>query len=443
MNPTSSHRTASIRLFLLLASLAVWPTVSRAHQEIPGDKQKKPIALTNARVYTIANGVMDSATVVFDKGVITAVGRTASIPAGAEVRDCKGASVYPSFIAPNTTLGLTEIDAARPTRDMTESGLFNPNARAEIAYNPDSELLPTVRSNGMLIANSVPQGGVVSGTAALMMLDGWTKEDCGLKLHSAMVVDFPNMSTYSAPGMSRSQDQQRTDIEKNVKQLYDYFAKARSYSLAARNGLADNDRDIRLEAMRAVFEKNLPVMIECGEMKQILGAIDFAKHFALNAILVGCQDASYCLKEIRASGYPVIVARIHGLPSRENEGYDKTYVLPKLLHEAGISFAFTDNGSWQQRNLPFNAGSAVAFGLPEAEALKALTLAPARMFGVDTRVGSLEVGKDATLFVSTGNALDGRTNHLDMAFVQGREISLQNRHTRLAEKYRTKFRRAK
>ncbi|MFM7773544.1 MAG: hypothetical protein ACKO9V_01705, partial [Candidatus Kapaibacterium sp.] len=330
--------------FTLLAALTVLhigAVCAHAHQEIPGEKQKKPVALTNARVYTITGGELDSATVVFDKGVITAVGRVVSIPAGAEVRDCKGASVYPSFIAPNTTLGLTEIDAARPTRDMSESGIFNPNARAEIAYSPDSEILPTVRSNGMLIANSVPQGGVVSGMAALMMLDGWTKEDCGLKLQSALAVNFPSMATYSAPGMSRSTDQQRTDIEKNVKQLYDYFTKARMYSLAARNGLADNDRDIRLESMRAVFEKNLPVMIDCGEMKQILGAIDFAKHFQLNAILMGCEDAQYCTKEIRASGYPVIAARFHGLPTRENEGYDKSFVLPKHLHEAGIPFAFT------------------------------------------------------------------------------------------------------
>jgi imidazolonepropionase-like amidohydrolase len=432
------QRRFAFALVLMVVHLAVY-----AHQEIPGEKQKKPVALTNARLYTIANGVMDSATIVFDKGVITAVGRNVAIPAGADVRDLKGKSVYPSFIAPYTTLGLTEIDAARPTRDMSESGSFNPNARAEIAYNPDSELLPTVRSNGMLIVNSVPQGGVVSGTSALMMLDGWTKEDCALKLHSALAVDFPSMSTYSAPGMSRTPDQQRSDIEKNVKQLYDYFTKARMYSLAARNGLADNDRDIRMEAMRPVFESNLPVMISCSEMKQILGAIDFAKQFQLRAILVGCQDAAYCLKEIRASGYPVIVARIHGLPMRENEGYDKTYVLPKQLQEAGIMFAFSDNGSWQQRNLAFNAGSAVAFGLPEAEALKGLTLWPARMFGVDAKVGSLEIGKEATLFVSTGNALDGRTNNLEMAFVQGRAISLQNRHTRLAEKYRTKFRRQK
>ncbi len=429
------------RVLCLLAVGLFISTSIFAHQEIPGEKQKGPIALTNARIYTVTSGVLDHATVVFDNGKITAVGTSVSIPSNATSIDCSGKSIYPSFIAPYTTLGLTEIDAARPTNDMAETGDKNPNARAMIAYNPDSEILPTVRSNGILICNSVPQGGDVSGISALMMLDGWTREDCALKSLCALNVNFPSLATVTAPYIHKSADEQRTENDKQIKDLYDYFAAAQMYAKAAKNGLADNAKDIRFEAMRPVFDNAFPVMINCGEYKQILAAIDFAKHFHLRAILVGCDDAERCLSDIKASGFPVIIGRVHSLPRRVDEGYDKSYQLPRLLAQNAIPFAYSDGGSWQQRNLPFQAGSSVAFGIPEDDALKALTMYPAQMFGVSDKVGSLEVGKDATLFVSSGDALDELGNNLVLAYVQGRAISLQSKQTRLAEKYRTKFKR--
>ncbi len=428
---------------LLLCAVLISSVFVCAHQEIPGDKQARPIAIINARIYTVSGPVIEKGTIVFDKGKITAVGANAEVPPGADILDCRGKSVYPSLIAPNTVLGLTEIDAARPTRDMQESGDFNANARAEVAYNPDSEILPTVRSNGILICASVPQGGVVSGTASIMMLDGWTREDCALKSRAALVVNFPSLATFSAPYITKTADEQRKENEKQVKELYEYFEKAKMYWTSARAGLSDQARDIRLEAMRGVFDQQLPVMISCSEYKQILAAIDFAKHFNLKAILVGCEDGARCLKEIKASGYGVIAGRVHSLPRREDEGYDKSYQLPRQLSAAGIVFAYSDGGSWQQRNLPFQAGSSVAFGISEEEALKGLTLNPAKLFGIDKEVGSLEVGKDATLFVSSGNCMDELGNKLEYAFVQGRKISLDSKQTRLAEKFRTKFRRQK
>ncbi len=430
---TTSLRFLFCALVLCISSL-------HAHQEVPGEKQKGTIALTNARVYTITKGVIDKGTVVFENGKITAVGTNVPIPAGATSIDCGGKSLYPSFIAPNSVIGLTEIDAARPTRDMAEVGDINPNARAVTAYNPDSELIPTIRSNGVLLCNSVPQGGDIGGISAIMMLDGWTREDCALKANAALSISFPSLATFTAPYITKSADEQRKESEKQIKNLYDYFAKAQMYSKAASNGLADNARDIRLEAMRAVFEKQMPVMIACSEYKQILAAIDFAKHFQLKAILVGCEDGDRCIREIKASNYPVIIGRVHSLPRREDEAYDKTYQMSRIMASNGITFAYSDGGAWQQRNLPFNAGSSVAFGTSEENALKGLTINPARMFGVDQQVGSIEVGKDATLFVSSGNALDGLTNNLVLAYIQGRSVSLQSKQTRLAEKYRTKFR---
>ncbi|MBL7976185.1 MAG: amidohydrolase family protein [Candidatus Kapabacteria bacterium] len=427
------HTIGGLLLFLCIGATCF------AHNEIPGEKQKKPIALTNAKLYTVTGGVIERGTIVFDNGKITAFGISATIPQGAEVIDCKGSSVYPGFIAPNSVIGLTEVDAVRATRDMNEVGSVNPNARAAVAYNPDSEIIPTVRTNGILIANVVPQGGMVGGTTSLMMLDGWTREDISLNGYASMAITFPNLATFTAPWMQKSADDQRKDNDKAVQALYDYFTKAQMYSKAAQSALTDNARDIRLEAMRAVFEKNMPVMIQCGEYKQIIAAIEFAKKFQLNAILVGCEDAWRCTREIKASGYPVIIGRVHSLPRRDDEPYDITYKLPQILATEGIVFAFSDGGAWQQRNLPFQAGSAVAFGLKEEDAVKALTINPASMFGAQKQVGSLEVGKDATLFVSTGNALDALGNKLEYAFIQGRKMSLETKQTRLAEKYRTKY----
>lgn len=432
----------------LLAFVVVTTIVSSyqtfAHTEIPGDKQKKPIALTNARIYTVTNGIIERGTVVFEKGLITAVGKAddvaSKIPTGAQIIDCKGSSLYPGFIAPSTTLGLVETESVRATRDMVESGSINPNAQADVAYNPDSEIIPTVRINGVLMATVLPQGGMVSGTASLMLLDGWTREDAALRPTAALVINYPNLATYNAPWMTKSADEQRKDNEQRIQQLYQYFDKAKMYSKAAQAKLADNAKDIRLEAMRPVFEQNLPVIINCGEMKQMLSAIEFARTYNLNAILNGAEDAWRILPELKKSGYSVIIERVHGLPRREEEPYDMTYTLPNILATNSIPFAFSDNGAWQQRNLPFHAGSAIAFGLKEEDAVKALTLSPATMFGVDKRVGSIEVGKEATLFVSKGNALDALTNSLEYAFIQGREMSLGNRQQKLAEKYRTKYR---
>ncbi|MBL7997255.1 MAG: amidohydrolase, partial [Candidatus Kapabacteria bacterium] len=369
---TTPRRRAALRL-LTLCTIALCTAPAFAHNEIPGAKQEKPVALTNAKIYTVAAGIIERGTVVFDKGKIISVGATAAIPAGADVIDCAGKSVYPGFIAPSTTLGLTEIDAVRATRDMAESGVWNPNACGAVAYNPDSEIIPTVRINGVLIANVMPQGGVVSGTSSLMMMDGWTREDIALRQRAALVVNIPNLAVFSAPWMQKSPDEQRKDGEKRLQELYGYFEKAQMYSRAARQGLADGRKDIRLEAMRPVFESQLPVILNCSEYKQILAAIEFAKKFNLRAILNGADDAWRLTAEIKASGFPVIVERVHGLPRREDEGYDQTYQLPRILAEAGIVFAFSDNGSWQQRNLPFMAGSAMAFGLKEEDAVRALT----------------------------------------------------------------------
>lgn len=425
------------RIALALAATAI---VAHAHIETPGSPQQKPIALVGGRIHTVSRGTIESGTVVFDRGKIVAVGADVAIPPDALRIDCRGKDIYPALFAPHTNIGLIEIEAVRATRDVAEVGQFNPNARADVAYNPDSEVIPTVRSNGILLAAVCPDGGLVSGIASVMQLDGWTREDIALRSRAALVINFPSLATYRAPWIRRSPQEQRRDAERQIEALYDFFRQAQMYARAASAGVTDDKRDIRFEAMRAVFDGTMPVMIRCWEYKQILRAIEFARHFGLRAILVGCSDAWRCLDEIKQSGFPVIVGRVHSLPMRDEEPYDLPYRLPAILDSAGIRFAIGDAGFWQQRNLPFQAGTAAAFGLSRDAALRAVTLSPAEIFGVADRVGSIDVGKDATLIVSRGDVLDALTNRIEYAFVQGRRVSLESKQSRLAEKYRTRYR---
>ncbi len=430
-----------IFLYVFILALAVFIDV-KAHNEIPAMAQTKPIALTNARIYTITNGIIENGTVVFEKGKITAVGKQVSIPTNAETIDCKGQNIYPGFFAPYATTGLVEIDLVRATRDQAEAGSINPNAKAYTAFNPESEIIPTIRSNGVLFANIAPQGGIVSGTASLMMLDGWNKEDMALLPRSGICVNFPNIGITNAWWMNKPAEAQRKENQENLDKLYTLFEEAKMYSLMAQNG-AVKEKDIRMEAMRPIFENGMNVFIDAGEYRQILEVIKFTKKFSLKTVIVGAFDAWRCADELRDAGISVIIPRTHSLPARDEDGYDEQFLLPKKLADKNVVFAFSDNGSWQQRNVAFQAGTAVAFGLSEEDALKGLTLYPAKILGVDKALGSIEVGKDASLFVSTGNAIDALTNNVTFAFLQGKKISLENRHTRLADKYRERYRRLK
>lgn len=432
-----------LRNFLYMFILATAVFIhAKAHDEIPAMAQTKPIALTNARIYTITSGIIENGTVVFEKGKIIAVGKQVSIPTNAETIDCKGQNIYPGFFAPYATTGLVEIELVRATRDQAEAGSINPNAKAYTAFNPESEIIPTIRSNGVLFANIAPQGGIVSGTASLMMLDGWNKEDMALLPRSGICVNFPNIGIINAWWMNKPAEAQRKENQENLDKLYTLFEQAKMYSLMAQNG-AIKEKDIRMEAMRPIFENGMNVFIDAGEYRQILEVIKFTKKFSLKTVIVGAFDAWRCADELRDAGISVIIPRTHSLPARDEDGYDEQFLLPKKLAEKNVLFAFSDNGSWQQRNVAFQAGTAVAFGLSEEDALKGLTLYPAKILGVDKTLGSIEVGKDASLFVSTGNAIDALTNNVTFAFVQGKKISLENRHTRLADKYRERYRRLK
>ncbi len=414
-------------------------TVCLLRAQIPGAPQKQPIALLNATIHTVTHGVIEGGTLVFDRGRITAIGTNVAIPPTAQRIDCTGKHIYPAFVTAFSQLGLIEIDAVRATRDAAEVGDFNPNVVAATAYNVESEILPTVRANGVLIAHVVPLGGLVSGRSSVLYLDGWNVEEATLRRIAGVVVSFPSLSwSYSRQDRRTGEERQR-EREERLQALYNFFEQARAYWHAAAAGIL-RERDLRFEAMRAVFADSLPVFVLADEYQQILEALRFARHFGLRLVLVGAADAWRCLEDIRASGASVILRRIHRLPRRAEEPIDIAYRLPALLEAAGIRFAIAEDHTWPQRNLPFHVGTARAYGLSPEAALRSVTLWPAEILGIADRVGSLEVGKEATLIVCTGDPFDVRTNRVEYAFIQGRAVDLNNRHRRLAEKYRLRYR---
>lgn len=434
----SAFRTFAGMIRTLVLALLCCSGIARAGDEIPGSPQRQPIFLKNATVHTVSHGTVAGTHVLFDKGRIVAIGDTLRVPANARVVDCTGMHVYPGFIAPVTTLGLTEIDAVRATRDMAEIGAVNPNVRGETAYNPDSELIPTIRSNGILLANVSPVGGLVSGMSSLMRLDGWTREDIAVRSRSALIINWPTMDVDRSPWNKTSAEEQRSASAKAVKQIYDLFHAARAYGTLTASGDSAR-RDIKLESIRKVLADSIPVMIHAESTRQIEAAIEFKRTFGIRLILVGASEARFVVDLLQRERVPLIINRVHGLPTRDEDPYDQAFTLPAVLAAAQIPFAFSDDGAWQQRNLAYHAGTAIAFGLSETEAERALSLYPARMFGIDGEYGSIEVGKSATLFVSTGVALDSKSAIVRHAFIDGREVDLSNRHVKLTKKYRERF----
>ena len=439
-NNTSSLRSA---LVVGAAALSVAATVC-ASDIIPAVSQTRPIALKGATIHPVSGPEIASGTIVFDKGKITAVGADAAIPADAEIIDATGKHVYPGLISANTVLGLTEIGAARATVDIEETGAINPNARAASSINPDSELLPVARANGILSALAVPEGGLVSGQSVVMRMDGWTPEDMAVRSPAAMHLRWPNLAINRDPRASKSAEDQQKEIDKKQKQLRDTFAIARAYWHARKTPAADFRSDLRWEAMMPIFDGKLPLFVHASTLAQMEAALAWAKEVQLKITLVGGNDAWRLAPQLKESDTPVILALTTALPRLRDDPYDTSFANPARLHEAGVRFCIATNARGSEapheRNLPYEASMAAAFGLPREEALKAVTLYPAQLTGVGDQLGSLEPGKAATLLVTSGDPLDFPTQ-IEAAYIDGRKIDLTNRQTRLRDKYREKYRR--
>ena len=415
-----------------------------AADQLPGQPQRAPILLAGGDVYTVSGDVIPGGQVLFDNGRIVAVGKDLQAPSDVKRIDVTGKRVYPGLFATGNDLGLVEVRSVRGTVDASETGTVNPNIRAEVAVNPDSELIPVARANGVLLNLTVPQGSLIPGTSAVMQLDGWTWQDMTLCAPAAMHVTWPRMGPQRSTRrfQRRDDDEQTPRADEQLKALDQAFADARAYQAAKKAG-RKIDHDARWEAMAPLLDGKVPIVIAADEVRAIRSAVAFAVREKVRPVILGGYDATRCADLLRKYDVPVIVNGVHRLPLRPDAPYDEPFTLPNRLREAGLKYAITLShrfGGSDVRNLPYHAATAAAHGLPVDEALKAITLYPAQILGCADRVGSLEPGKDATLIVTDGDILETPT-HVEQAFVQGRQLDLTSKHTQLYEKYKEKYRR--
>ena len=399
------------------------------------------IALVGGTVHPVSGPDIPRGTVVIADGRISAVGANVTPPAGAKVVDVSGKHVYPSLVPAATNLGLVEISAARATVDVAEIGDVNPDARADVAMNFDSELLPVTRSAGILVAGVTPTGGIVSGSGAAMKLDGWTREDATLRAPAYVAVAWPDLSIDRSPQAAFSVRIQEKRRDEAVAKLKDVFRDARAYARArgaeGKSGVPRHDFDPSLEALLPVLEGKALVLVVADRLAQIRAALAWAKEENLKIAIGGGRDAWRAASELAAAGVPVVLDPVIGLPTRADEPYDTPYAAPGILSKAGVRVAISEGDSQFARNLAHQASMAMAYGMPRQKALEAITLEPARILGIADRVGSLEPGKDATLFVSDRDVLDFRYTVV-AAYVDGRPLDLSDRHKRLYERYRNR-----
>jgi imidazolonepropionase-like amidohydrolase len=429
--------------YLFAALLGCFARVEAS--EIPAKPQDHPIVLVGGTVHTVSGSVIENGMVLFDKGKLAGIGTNLEVPAGTEMIDIRGKHVYPGLIDARSTIGLMEIDAVRATRDLTESGSINPNIRAEVAVNPESEIIPVTRANGVTVAVTMPDGGAISGSAAALELDGWTWEEMTLKAPVGMVVNWPSMRINRAWWEQRSEEDQKKARTKSLDELRNAFRDARSY-LQAKRSEAQKDipyhkTDVRWESMAPVLNRSVPVLMNAEEIEQIEAAIAWADQENVKIVLVGGYDSWRLASVLKEKDIPVIVNPVQRTPWRRWEAYDEPFTLPGKLFEAGVRFCIAgEAGASNERNVPYHAAMAASYGLPKEEALKAITLSAAQILGIADRVGSLEAGKDATLIVTDGDPLEIMT-HVEMEFIRGKNITLGSKHTQLYEKYREKYRR--
>jgi imidazolonepropionase-like amidohydrolase len=396
--------------------------------------------ITNVTVHTGTGTVIENGAVGVKDGKITYVGPAAGAGTSyGTTYDGQQGHLYPGFIAPNSTLGLVEIEAVRATRDIEETGTFNPNARALVAYNAESEITPTVVSNGVLMAQITPRGGRVSGLSSVVQLRAWNWEDASYRADDGLHVNWPAPYEFKGWWAEPGGIERSKQYEKDYSELLAFFKQGKAY------GQPNESRvnDLRNAALKGVFRGTQTLYVHAGQVRQIREAIQFKKDLGIpRLVIVGGTDSYLVADELRDNNIPVIIERLHSLPVRPEDDVDQPYKLPKQLKSAGVLFCLNNEGDQEQshvRNLPFLAGTAAAYGLTKEEALQSITLNAAKILGIDKSCGSIEVGKDATLFVSTGDALDMRTNNVVKAWILGRDIDLNTRQKELYNRYKAKY----
>jgi imidazolonepropionase-like amidohydrolase len=403
----------------------------------------RSFVIRDAKVYTLGPaGTLERASVVIVDGKIVDVGPSVKAPAGAQVIQGKGLEVYPGMVNAWSTIGLTEIPSVDVTNDTTEQGDYKPHIEAFHAIHVESEHIPVARVNGITASVSAPSGGVISGQAILLHLDGWTVDEMAILRSAGTVVNFPSLGGGGGRGgfggmvpqaRGAAFTEQRREYERRVKELSEWLAKARHYDKAVQDNPA-TERDRQLEALIPVVKGERTVFLRAESARDIRNAVDFAKKEKLKFVIVGGRDAVQAADILKKENVGVLLGSVYALPSREDDPYDARYTVPAQLAKAGVKFALTSPSPADTRNLPYEAGMAVAYGLPRDEALKAVTVNPAELLGVADKIGTIEKGKIADLVVTDGDLLELKTQ-VKNVFIAGRNISLDSKHTRLYQQY--------
>lgn len=414
---------------VIIVTAVILSGIYHINAHTPAPPQEHVVAITGGTVNTVTQGVLQGGTVVFKDGVITAVGINIDIPDGAEIIDAAGKYVYPGFIHGRSILGLMEVARTTESTDIQEIGEINPNIRAHVAFHTASDHLPVAAVHGITTVVPTPRGSLLAGKLAAMMTDGWTWEDMIVKQDIGMALYWPSVNNSK-------------QYSENMQELQDAFDKARRYKHARMAALAGNAQhhpfDSRWEAMIPILRGEMPVFITANGSKQIQAAISWAEQEQLNMVLVGSRDMGLVAPQLAQKNIPVMLTGVISGPARQWEGYDEAYKIPKLLHEAGVKFCIAgDAGAASAYRLPHHAAAAVAFGLPEEEAIKAITIHAAEILGIDNFLGSIEEGKQATLIIADNNPLQ-IWSKIQQVFINGRKIDMSDKHKQLFEHYMEK-----
>ncbi len=426
------HKYIYTGLLMLAALLA------QGQNPVPAPPQKGPVAIVGAKAHLGNGQVVDNAVITFDQGLIRSVTSKDNAPdlKGYEVIDATGKHVYPGFLAANTQLGLVEISSFKATRDHTETGELNPNIRSLIAYNTDSRVIPTVRARGVLTAQVTPDGGMLAGNSSIVQLDAWNWEDAAVLTDDGQHFYWPSRYRFNWSTQTVSKNER---YDEEVAAVGRFFEEAKAYCQQS----AAKTTNLKFAACCPLFDGSRRLYVHADLARDMEEAVLMAKSFGMTAVIIGGRDSWQIVDFLRDNNVAVVLGRIHSLPTSNDSDIDQPYKTAAALYQAGVRFGISIDGFWQVRNLPFQAGTAVAYGLPYEQGIKAISGGIAEILGVGNRLGTLEAGKAATLFIAAGDILDMRSSVVDAAFIDGRLIDLNNVQRQLYERFQEKYDRQK
>lgn len=435
------------KILNLIAALFLCSSIGFAQPTIyPAPENNGLIFITNATIHVGNGEIINNGTIQINKGKIEKIGTNITVPSGdVKVYDVKGKQVYPGLISSITNLGLKEVaGSVRGTNDYQELGNMNPSVRSIVAYNTDSRVINVLRTNGILLANVVPQdeegsSQLISGTSSVVQLDAWNWEDAAYKMDGQMHFNMPPLvaqrSRFSIATSTPKTDPTKEALEK-IETVKIFFKEAKAWLEEP----VHKQTNLKFEAVKNLFNKKQKLFVHCNAVKEMLLAIDFVKEFGFDVVIVGGADSWQIAPLLKQNNIAVILGQPHSLPLTSDDDVDQPFKTPYLLQKAGVLFAIADNnGTTRGRNLMYNAGTTSSYGLTKEQALSAITFNAAKILGIDQLTGTLEAGKDANIIVSEGDILDMEYSIVDLAFIQGRKINLDNKQTQLAERYLYKY----